>query len=100
MAGSPEFSAIFAMGPTEATVIGILPSDRRVPDEARRTDSSGANSGGTARPSSKRYVVGSRYFFAKRCVVGSQVGYYTMPNGRSWQCLLLLKIVSIAQSRC
>src|SRR6516165_5499523 len=72
-AGSPEFSTILAMAPTEVTVIGKQPSDRRVPDLARGTGSSPANSGGLARPSCKRCVVGSRYIFAKRCVVGSHL---------------------------
>jgi hypothetical protein len=73
MAGSLEFSAILAMTPTENAMIGQHPSDRRVSDEACGTDSSPAKSGGSARPSCKRCVVVSRYFFAKRCVVGSHL---------------------------
>ena len=73
MAVSPVFPATLAMGATDTSRIGKQPCERLVADETYGTDSFPAKSGGSDYPSSNRCVVGSWYFFALRCVVGSQL---------------------------
>ena len=73
------FPVIFVIGPTKTNRIGNQPSERVVPDEANRTDSSPAESGGSTCPASERCVVGSRYIIAKRCVVGSHLALFGTP---------------------
>ena len=81
---STGFPGILAPGATKATAVGKHPSGRLVPAEACRTDSSPAHRGGSACPSSKRCVVGSRYFFAERSAVGSHLPYFATGSGMSF----------------